>query len=61
MMLFAFIFKTPTKGLDGEDLFEYKLPVSNETEPDVRRMSDLSDWAPSVASSVDIQVNTSLF
>ncbi|CAH9094702.1 unnamed protein product [Cuscuta europaea] len=30
----------------------------NEAEPEERRMSDLSDMAPSVASSADIQVNT---
>ncbi|CAH9134624.1 unnamed protein product [Cuscuta epithymum] len=32
--------------------------LSNEAEPEERRMSDLSDLAPSVASSADIQVNT---
>lgn len=37
-------------------MFKYKIPISNETEPDERRMSDLSDWAPSVTSSVDVQV-----
>ncbi|KAL8545203.1 hypothetical protein ACS0TY_005408 [Phlomoides rotata] len=49
---------TSTKGLDGDEVFKYKLPVLNETEPDVRRMSDLSDWAPSVTSSVDIQFDS---
>lgn len=61
MMLFVFNFKISTEALDGNEVFKYKLPVPNETEPEVRRMSDLSDWAPSVASSVDIQVHASLF
>lgn len=37
-------------------MFKYKIPISNLTEPDERRMSDLSDWAPSVTYSIDIQV-----
>ncbi|KAL1539608.1 hypothetical protein AAHA92_24068 [Salvia divinorum] len=38
--------------------FKYKMPISNEAEPDERRMSDLSDWAPSVTSSVDIELDS---
>ncbi|KAL6494187.1 hypothetical protein OROGR_030987 [Orobanche gracilis] len=39
----------PCKGLNAEEV------AKCEVEPDECRMSDLSDWAPSVISSVDIQ------
>ncbi|EYU18021.1 hypothetical protein ABFS82_14G214700 [Erythranthe guttata] len=45
---------------NGDEVFKYKykMPLENNVvEPDERRMSDLSDWAPSVASSVDIQLD----
>ena len=54
-------FNTSAKGSNGDEEFKYKLPISNEAEPDERRMSDLSDWAPSVISSVDIEVYTWAF
>jgi hypothetical protein len=37
-------------------MLQYKFVISNEAEPEERRMSDLSDWASSVTSSADIQV-----
>lgn len=40
---------------DG-DKFNYQLPLMNVAEPEERRMSNLSDWAPSIISSLDIQV-----
>lgn len=52
------LFNTSTKGSNEDEVFKYKMPISNETEPDERRMSDLSDWAPSVTSSVDIQLDS---
>ncbi|KAG8389038.1 hypothetical protein BUALT_Bualt02G0187800 [Buddleja alternifolia] len=54
----SFWVNTPTKGLHADEVFQNKMPHSNETEPEERRMSDLSDWAPSVTSSVDIQLDT---
>nr|GME12584.1 Kinesin-related protein [Ipomoea batatas] len=43
----------------GEEVIKSEVLIpANETEPEERRMSDLSDLAPSVASSVDTQVNT---
>ncbi|KAK4441487.1 hypothetical protein Salat_0483600 [Sesamum alatum] len=44
------------KGSNGDDVFKY--PLADVVEPEERRMSDLSDWAPSVTSSVDIQLDT---
>lgn len=41
-----------------DDMFKYKSPPAIDEEPEERRMSDLSDWASSVTSSVDIQVIT---
>ncbi|PSR95395.1 Spindle pole body component like [Actinidia chinensis var. chinensis] len=46
------------KASSGEETLKYKIPLSNVAEPEERRMSDLSDWASSVTSSVDIQLNT---
>ncbi|KAL0370384.1 UNVERIFIED_CONTAM: hypothetical protein Sangu_0356500 [Sesamum angustifolium] len=40
----------------GDEVFKYQL--ADVVEPEERRMSDLSDWAPSVTSSVDIQLDT---
>ncbi|XP_022756270.1 uncharacterized protein LOC111304005 isoform X2 [Durio zibethinus] len=37
--------------------FECKMALSNETEQEERRMSDLSDWASSVTSASEIQLN----
>ncbi|XP_042017620.1 uncharacterized protein LOC121765504 [Salvia splendens] len=51
------LFNTSAKGSNGDEEFKYKLPISNQAEPDERRMSDLSDWAPSVTSSVDIELD----
>ncbi|GER38327.1 hypothetical protein STAS_14847 [Striga asiatica] len=43
-------FSTPSKELTGDEMLEFEL------KPDERRMSDLSDWAPSVTSSLDMQL-----
>ncbi|XP_023733224.1 uncharacterized protein LOC111881067 [Lactuca sativa] len=47
------------KSVDDEDMIKCKIPPQIEMEPEERRMSDLSDWAPSVSSTVDAQWNTS--
>ncbi|XAR62379.1 hypothetical protein NMG60_11017111 [Bertholletia excelsa] len=44
--------------VSGDEMFKYKLSLSHMAEPEERRMSDLSDWAPSVSSSIDIQLST---
>ncbi|CAI9106592.1 OLC1v1005784C1 [Oldenlandia corymbosa var. corymbosa] len=44
----------------GDELLKYKLLPTCEAEPEERRMSDLSDWAPSIQSSVDYQMNSSV-
>ncbi|KAL6563966.1 hypothetical protein OROHE_005206 [Orobanche hederae] len=49
------LFNISTKGLNAEEV------AKCEVEPDERRMSDLSDWAPSVISSVDIQSDNLAF
>ncbi|KAF5471244.1 hypothetical protein F2P56_011693 [Juglans regia] len=46
------------KSSSGDGMLQYKLAFSNEAEPEERRMSDLSDWASSVTSSAEIQMNT---
>ncbi|MCD7470072.1 hypothetical protein HAX54_009640, partial [Datura stramonium] len=44
----------------GEEILEFEMPpAANQAEQEERRMSDLSDWAASVTSSIDIQLNTS--
>ncbi|KAL3519218.1 hypothetical protein ACH5RR_021807 [Cinchona calisaya] len=46
---------------NGDQVSKYKCPpppISEAEQPEERRMSDLSDWAPSVTSSVDVQLNT---
>ncbi|KAK6164198.1 hypothetical protein DH2020_001062 [Rehmannia glutinosa] len=48
----ASLFNISAKGLNGDEVVKY------EVEPDERRMSDLSDWAPSVTSSVDVQLDS---
>lgn len=46
--------------IKGEEMLKFEMPpAANQAEPEERRMSDLSDWASSVTSSVDIQLNTS--
>lgn len=45
------------KSVDDEDMIKCKIPPQIEMEPEERRMSDLSDWAPSVSSTVDAQVD----
>lgn len=46
--------------IKGEEMLKFEMPpAANQAEPEERRMSDLSDWAASVTSSVDIQLNTS--
>lgn len=49
---------TAIKASNVDDMFKYKSPPAIDEEPEERRMSDLSDWASSVTSSVDIQVIT---
>lgn len=41
----------------GDEMMHYKMNLANEPEQEERRMSDLSDWASSVTSSPDIQLN----
>ncbi|CAN4118068.1 unnamed protein product [Withania somnifera] len=46
--------------IKGEEMIKFEIPpAANQAEPEERCMSDLSDWAASVTSSVDIQLNTS--
>lgn len=42
-----------------DETFKYKIQLANDAQPEERRMSDLSDWAPSISSSTDIQVTES--
>ncbi|KAL4560952.1 hypothetical protein LXL04_033109 [Taraxacum kok-saghyz] len=44
---------------DEKDMIKCKTPQQIEIQPEERRMSDLSDWAPSVTSTIDAQWNTS--
>lgn len=39
-----------------DEMLKHKWQPAVEAEPEERRMSDLSDWASSVTSSVDVQV-----
>uniref|UniRef100_A0A803L1I7 Uncharacterized protein n=1 Tax=Chenopodium quinoa TaxID=63459 RepID=A0A803L1I7_CHEQI len=41
----------------GDEMFKNRLSISNEAEQEERRMSDLSDWASSVTSVADLQLN----
>lgn len=50
--------KAATKPTGGAEILQYKMPLMNEAEQEERRMSDLSDWASSVTSAADIQMNT---
>ncbi|KAI5675252.1 hypothetical protein M9H77_06202 [Catharanthus roseus] len=52
-----FLVDTAITASNGDDMFKHKWPSASEAEPEERRMSDLSDWASSVTSSVDIQLN----
>ncbi|KAL2507890.1 hypothetical protein Fot_31537 [Forsythia ovata] len=52
-----FLVDSVEKGLNEDEVFKYKIPLVKEAEPEERRMSDWSDWAPSVNSSVDIQLD----
>ncbi|CAN4119748.1 unnamed protein product [Withania somnifera] len=46
--------------IKGEEMIKCEIPpTANQAEPEERRMSDLSDWAASVTSSVEIQLNAS--
>ncbi|KAM3303673.1 hypothetical protein P3S67_014703 [Capsicum chacoense] len=46
--------------IKGEEMLQFKMPPgADQIEPEERRMSDLSDWAASVTSSIDIQLNSS--
>ncbi|KAK2970987.1 hypothetical protein RJ640_029541 [Escallonia rubra] len=42
----------------NNEMLKYNNPLMNEAEPEERRMSDLSDWAPSISSSIDMQLST---
>ncbi|XP_010257369.1 PREDICTED: uncharacterized protein LOC104597490 [Nelumbo nucifera] len=46
------------KACSRDDMLKFKVSLANGAEPEERRMSDLSDWASSVTSSVDTQLNT---
>ncbi|KAB1227684.1 putative disease resistance RPP13-like protein 1 [Morella rubra] len=54
----GFVGNSVRKSSGGDEDFQYKLTFSNDAEPEERRMSDLSDWASSVTSSAEIQMNT---
>ncbi|KAH9623915.1 hypothetical protein KSS87_002308 [Heliosperma pusillum] len=46
------------KAASLDEMFRSRLSVSNETEQEERRMSDLSDWAASsITSAADMQLN----
>ncbi|PON89233.1 inactive rhomboid protein [Trema orientale] len=47
-----------TKDTGGDEILQYKMSLSNVAEQEERRMSDLSDWASSVTSAAEIQMNT---
>ncbi|KAJ6392789.1 hypothetical protein OIU77_022302 [Salix suchowensis] len=42
----------------GDEVLQYKMPFINDVEHEERRMSDLSDWASSVTSAADMQMNS---
>ncbi|XP_071732708.1 uncharacterized protein [Rutidosis leptorrhynchoides] len=44
------------KSVNEDEMYKFK--IANNVEQEERRMSDLSDWAPSVNSSTSIQWNT---
>ncbi|PIN18955.1 hypothetical protein CDL12_08358 [Handroanthus impetiginosus] len=48
---------TSPEASNGDEVFKYKISLANVVEPEERRVSDLSDWAPSVASSADIRLD----
>ncbi|KAJ7947525.1 Inactive rhomboid protein [Quillaja saponaria] len=50
--------KSVAKVSSGNEVLQYKTTFSIEAEQEERRMSDLSDWAPSVTSATDIQTDT---
>lgn len=41
---------------DENEMLQYKMTHMDEVEPEERRMSDLSDWASSITSSLEVQV-----
>lgn len=45
------------KAASGDEMLKNTLSVSNEALQEERRMSDLSDWASSITSAADIQLN----
>uniref|UniRef100_A0A803NC69 Uncharacterized protein n=1 Tax=Chenopodium quinoa TaxID=63459 RepID=A0A803NC69_CHEQI len=45
------------KAASCDEMFKNRLSISNEAEQEERRMSDLSDWASSVTSVADLQLN----
>lgn len=45
------------KSGSGDEMFRSRVSISNEAEQEERRMSDLSDWASSVTSAADMQLN----
>lgn len=45
------------KAVSSDEMFRGGSLTSNEVEQEERRMSDLSDWASSVTSAADIQLN----
>ncbi|KAK3020448.1 hypothetical protein RJ639_047572 [Escallonia herrerae] len=53
----SFLADAAAKASNNETL-KYNFPLMNEAEPEERRMSDLSDWAPSISSSIDMQLST---
>ncbi|KAF5179731.1 hypothetical protein FRX31_030682 [Thalictrum thalictroides] len=45
------------KASGGDETFKFKMPHTYTAEHEERRMSDLSDWASSVTSAADNQLN----
>ncbi|XP_057515108.1 uncharacterized protein LOC130796751 isoform X2 [Amaranthus tricolor] len=45
------------KASSGDEMFRSRLSISNQAEQEERRLSDLSDWASSVTSATDLQLN----
>ncbi|EXB48387.1 hypothetical protein L484_007965 [Morus notabilis] len=50
--------KSVTKATNGDEILQYKTSLANVAEQEERRMSDLSDWASSVTSAAEIQMNS---
>ncbi|KAM6578785.1 hypothetical protein CsatB_030622 [Cannabis sativa] len=45
-----------SKGNSGDEILQYKMSACNVVEQEERRMSDLSDWASSVTSAAETEI-----